>query len=89
MYFTLFVYIPLELWGKFGKKEKEEWRPYLHSDRKMKSQLAYKVLPEKVNLMLLSYGSNETNSPKFNPNAVGINYEYNWLLLICQNIQMI
>lgn len=41
----------------------------------MKRHLAYKVSPNKVNLILVSDSRNETSSLKFNLNAFGINYE--------------
>lgn len=52
----------------------------------MKRHLAYNL--EKVNLILVSDVRNEMSSPKFNLNAFGIYYEYNWSLPISQNIQM-
>lgn len=47
----------------------------------MKRSLAYKVPSEKVNLILVSDGRNETSSPKFNLKTFGINYEYTPSLL--------
>lgn len=70
MYFIFFVGIFLELCRKFGKEEKEEWWLYRCLDREMKTYWVYKVLLEKVNLILVFDGRNEISLFKFNFNVL-------------------
>lgn len=48
----------------------------MFGQRKKKRPIAYKVAPDKFNLILVTEGRNETSLPKFNLKTLRINSEY-------------